>query len=47
MIARIWQGTVPLTKAEAYLDLMTRVALPDYTAVAGVSVLGDGLTQNR
>ena len=35
MIARIWQGTVPLGKAVAYLDLMRRVALPDYTAVPG------------
>jgi hypothetical protein len=35
MIARIWKGTVPLAKAEAYLDLMRRIALPDYTRVPG------------
>jgi heme-degrading monooxygenase HmoA len=35
MIARIWEGTVPTAKAEAYLELMRRVALPDYRSIPG------------
>jgi hypothetical protein len=35
MIARIWQGHVPVAKAQAYLKLMHEVALPDYQAIAG------------
>jgi heme-degrading monooxygenase HmoA len=34
-IARLWHGRVPADKADAYLDLMERVAVPDYRAVAG------------
>ena len=34
-IARIWQGRVPREKADAYLDLMERVALPDYRKTPG------------
>lgn len=35
MIARIWEGAVPAAKAEAYLELMRTVALPDYRATPG------------
>jgi heme-degrading monooxygenase HmoA len=35
MIARIWHGAVPLEKAEAYLQFLRRVALPDYRATPG------------
>jgi hypothetical protein len=35
MIARIWNGVVPASKADAYLDLMRRIALPEYLATAG------------
>lgn len=35
MIARIWQGRTPADKAAAYLDLMRKVALPDYRATPG------------
>jgi hypothetical protein len=35
MIARIWRGRVPVDKAEAYLELMRTVALPDYRATPG------------
>lgn len=34
-IARIWHGRVPREKADAYMGLMERVALPDYRSVAG------------
>ena len=35
MIARIWHGMVPISKGEEYLDLMRRIALPDYLATQG------------
>ena len=35
MIARLWKGRVPAGKAEAYLDLMRTVAIPDYRATPG------------
>jgi hypothetical protein len=35
MIARIWHGMVPISKAAEYLDLMRRIALPDYLATRG------------
>ena len=35
MIARIWHGAVPAAKAEAYLERMREVALPDYKSTAG------------
>ncbi len=35
MIARIWHGMVPLSKADEYRDLMHRIALPDYLATRG------------
>jgi heme-degrading monooxygenase HmoA len=34
-VARVWEGRVPRPKADAYLELMERVALPDYRAVPG------------
>lgn len=37
MIVRMWRGTVPSQKAEAYLGLMRTVALPDYQAISGNS----------
>jgi hypothetical protein len=35
MIARIWHGMVPISKADEYLDLMRRIALPQYLATQG------------
>jgi hypothetical protein len=35
MIARIWHGTVPVSKTDEYLDLMRRIALPEYLATRG------------
>jgi hypothetical protein len=35
MIARMWHGMVPASKAEAYLDLMRTIALPEYRATPG------------
>jgi len=35
MIARIWHGMVPIPKANEYLDLMRRIALPEYLATRG------------
>ncbi len=35
MIARIWHGMVPIPKADEYLDLMCRIALPEYLATRG------------
>jgi hypothetical protein len=35
MIARIWHGMVPISKAHEYLDLMCRIALPEYLATRG------------
>jgi heme-degrading monooxygenase HmoA len=36
MIARIWHGTTPTAKADAYLDFLQRRAVPDYRAVPGM-----------
>ena len=35
MIARRWHGRVPAAKAEAYLELMAEVGLPDYRSTEG------------
>jgi hypothetical protein len=35
MIARIWHGIVPVSKGDAYLGLMRRIALPEYLAIQG------------
>lgn len=35
MIARLWHGTVPVAKADAYLAQMRRVAIPDYQSTPG------------
>ena len=35
MIARIWHGMVPVSKRDEYLDLMRRIALPEYLATRG------------
>ena len=35
MIARMWHGMVPVSKADEYLDLMRRIALPEYLATRG------------
>jgi heme-degrading monooxygenase HmoA len=35
MIARIWHGMVPISKAHEYLNLMCGVALPEYLATRG------------
>jgi heme-degrading monooxygenase HmoA len=35
MIARIWHGMVPISKADEYLGLMRRIALPEYLATPG------------
>jgi heme-degrading monooxygenase HmoA len=35
MIARIWHGMVPISKADEYLDLMRSIALPEYLATRG------------
>ncbi|MGH2402263.1 MAG: antibiotic biosynthesis monooxygenase family protein [Candidatus Limnocylindria bacterium] len=34
-IARLWHGRVPADKADAYFDLMERVAVPDYRGTPG------------
>ena len=34
-IARMWHGRVPAAKADAYVDLMERVAIPDYRTTPG------------
>jgi heme-degrading monooxygenase HmoA len=35
MIARIWNGMVPISKSSEYLRLMRTVAIPDYKSVPG------------
>ena len=35
MLARLWHGVTPIAKADAYLDLMRSVAVPDYQAIPG------------
>lgn len=35
MIARIWHGKVPSTKAAAYREFVTGRAIPDYRSVPG------------
>jgi heme-degrading monooxygenase HmoA len=35
MIGRIWHGMIPVSKADEYLDLMRRIALPEYLATRG------------
>jgi len=35
MIARVWQGMVPMSKSSEYLRLMRTVAIPEYKSVPG------------
>ena len=35
MIARLWHGRVPTTKARAYREFLHRRAVPDYRSVPG------------
>jgi hypothetical protein len=35
MIARIWHGAVPVSKAQEYLHLMRTIALPEYQSTPG------------
>ena len=35
MIARMWHGVVPISKADEYLRLMWRIALPEYRVTQG------------
>lgn len=35
MIARIWHGVTPATKADEYLDYLQATGIPDYRATAG------------
>lgn len=35
MIARIWHGRVPVSKAQAYREFLNRRAIPDYQSVPG------------
>jgi heme-degrading monooxygenase HmoA len=35
MIARLWHGRVPTSKAKAYREFVTARAIPDYQSVAG------------
>ncbi|MDQ3691942.1 MAG: antibiotic biosynthesis monooxygenase [Chloroflexota bacterium] len=35
LVVRMWHGRVPRQKADAYMELMHDVALPDYRSVAG------------
>jgi heme-degrading monooxygenase HmoA len=35
VIARMWHGRTPISKANAYTDLMNRLAIPDYRAIPG------------
>src|SRR5882672_7578971 len=35
MIARLWHGMVPISKADEYLGLMRTIALPEYLAIRG------------
>ena len=35
MIARLWNGTVPTDRADAYLEYLNRTGVPDYRATEG------------
>lgn len=35
MICRLWHGTTPRSKADAYADFLQRRAIPDYRSVPG------------
>jgi heme-degrading monooxygenase HmoA len=35
MVARIWHGITPATKADAYLDFLNHSGVPDYQATPG------------
>ncbi len=35
MIARMWHGTVPASKAQAYREFLNRRAIPDYQSTPG------------
>lgn len=35
MIIRMWRGRTPLEKADAYEEMTKRLAIPDYTSIAG------------
>lgn len=35
MIARIWHGETPASKADAYLEVLLRSGIPDYASTSG------------
>jgi len=35
VIARLWNGTVPTDRADAYLEYLNRTGVPDYRATEG------------
>jgi heme-degrading monooxygenase HmoA len=35
MIVRMWHGRVPTSKAQAYREVVNRLAIPDYQSVPG------------
>lgn len=35
MIARIWHGVTPATKADEYVEYLNKTGLPDYAATEG------------
>jgi heme-degrading monooxygenase HmoA len=35
VIARLWNGTVPADRADAYLEYLNRTGVPDYRATDG------------
>ena len=35
MIARIWHGVTPVSRADEYADFLKRVAIPDYEGTEG------------
>lgn len=35
MIARLWHGKTPLSKSDAYLELLERQAVPNYGSIEG------------
>ncbi len=35
MIARIWHGVTPATRADEYMDYLNRTGIPDYRATEG------------
>lgn len=39
MIARIWHDRTPVAKADEYLELLKRLAIPDYQRTTGFKAL--------